>query len=254
MASGLPGADSSIPVTSQILGQSIIDLARNHFGSVPAFWGRYFTSPETKGTVEYHHAQENGPLNASGIRVLPVARQTLHVNGSQDEGAADAAANAADFLASFDANTLVNQGNTFYMFLDVEGQPSLSASYWSGWAQSLAQSSSNATGGKVILRPCIYAGPKDAATWTALRQAMANGADCGGAWMARYLKTGCSQFPDWNDAFVTPAGGAPCPILLWQYAGDCCNGSIDCSQTNPARDPQAELLQYLVLPPPAAAS
>ena len=85
----------------------------------------------------------------------------------------------------------------------------------------------------------------------ALRQAMANGADCGGAWVARYLNDGCTRFPDWDDAFVTPAGGAPCPILIWQYAGDCCSGSIDCSQTNPELDPNASLLQYLALPPVA---
>jgi hypothetical protein len=250
MASGLPGADSASPVTSQLGGQGLIDVARNHFGAVPAFWGRYFTSPETKSSVEYHHAVEGAALSASGIRVLPVARQTLRVNGTAEDGAADAAGNAADFLASFGADYLVTQGNTFFVFLDVEGQPSLSADYYTGWAQALAASSSSATGGKVTLRPCIYAEPKDTATWVALKQAMANGADCGGAWVARYLDDGCTRIPDWNDAFVTPAGGAPCPLLIWQYAGNCYgNGGIDCSQTNPALDANDELLRFLVLPP-----
>jgi hypothetical protein len=234
-------------------GQGLIDLARSHFGTVPAFWGRYFTSPETTGSVEYHHALEGAALNASGIRVLPVARQTTHVNGTADEGAADAAANAADFLASFGASYLVTLGNVFYMFLDVEGSPSLSADYYTGWAQALAASSNSATGGAVTLRPCLYAEPKDAPTWAALKQAMANGADCGGAWVARYLNDGCTRFPDWNDAFVTPDGGAPCPILLWQYAGNCYgNGGIDCSQTNPALDPNETLLKFLALPPAAS--
>jgi hypothetical protein len=251
MANGLPGADSASPVTSQVGGQGLIDVARNHFGAVPAFWGRYFTSIETKGDVEYHHATEGAALNASGIRVLPVARQTLRVNGTAADGAADGAANAADVLASFGADYLVTLGNTFFVFLDVEGNPSLSADYYTGWAQAIAASSSAATGGRVSLRPCVYAEPKDAPTWEALRQAMANGADCGGAWVARYLNDGCTRFPDWDDAFVTPAGGAPCPILIWQYAGDCCSGSIDCSQTNPELDPNASLLQYLALPPVA---
>lgn len=249
MASGLPGADSAAPVTSQLGGQGLIDLARSHFGAVPAFWGRYFTSTATEGSVEYHHAVEGAALNSAGIRVLPVARQTLRVNGTADGGAADGAANAADFLESFGVDYLVTQGNTFYVFLDVEGNPSLSADYYSGWAQALSASSSAATGGRVTLRPCVYAEPKDAPTWVALRQAMADGADCGGAWVARYLNDGCSRFPDWNDAFVTPDGGTPCPILIWQYAGNCYgNGGIDCSQTNPALDANDELLRYLVLP------
>jgi hypothetical protein len=250
MANGLPGADSSVPVTSHVQGQGLIPLATAHLSAVPSFWGRYFTSPETTDSVEYHHALESAPLNAAGIRVLPVARQTLNVNGTAAQGSADAAANAADLLDTFGADYLATLGNVFFMFLDVEGVPSLSAGYYTAWAQTLAASSSNATGGKIKVRPCLYATQADRATWQALAQAMANGADCGGAWVARYLDSGCSEFPAWDDAFVNPIGGAPCPILAWQYAGNCYgDGGIDCSQTNPALDPHLSLLDFLVIPP-----
>jgi len=256
MAKGLPGADSSIPVTSQVEGEGLIALATNHFGAVPAFWGRYFTSTTSNTPAEYHHVLEGPPLSASGIRVLPVARQTRNVNGTTEQGATDGAANAADLLASFGASAMVSQGNVFYIFLDVEGDPttdspSLSAAYYTGWAQAVTATSTSATNGQVTIRPCIYATQGDGVTWAALTQAMASGADCGGAWMARYLTSGCSEFPDWNDEFVTPRSGMPqnCPILAWQFAGNCLSGSIDCSQTNPALDPNETLLKFLMLPP-----
>jgi hypothetical protein len=249
VANGLPGVDSSVPVTSQLQGQDLIQLAISQFNAVPAFWGRYFTSPQTVGNVEYRHALESAALNAAGIPVLPIAHQTLKVGSTAVQGAADAAANAADLLATFGADALAAQGNTFFMFLDVEGKPSLSVDYYTAWAQALAQTSSDATGGRVTLRPCIYAARGDNPTWQALAQAMANGADCGGAWIARYPDGGCAAVPDWDDALVTPATGAPCPILAWQYAGDCAGGSLDFSQTNPALDPLATLLNFLVLPP-----
>lgn len=249
MANGLPGVDSSVPVTSQVQGQSLIQLAIGQFDTVPAFWGRYFTSPQTAGNVEYRHALESAALNAAGIPVLPIARQTLNVGGTALQGAADAAANTADFLATFGADALAAQGSTFFMFLDVEGAPSLSVDYYTAWAQALAQSSSDATGGQVTFRPCIYASQGDDSTWQALAQAIANGADCGGAWIARYPDGGCDAVPDWDDALVTPGTGMPCPILAWQYAGDCAGGGLDFSQTNPALDPQATLLDFLFLPP-----
>jgi hypothetical protein len=249
VAIGLPGVDSSVPVTSQVQGQDLIQLAISQFDAVPAFWGRYFTSPQTTGSVEYRHAVESAALNASGIRVLPIARQTRNVNGSAAQGAADAAGNAEDFLSSFGADALAAQGDTFYMFLDVEGRPSLSLDYYSAWAKGLTETSGDATGGKVTIRPCIYANRSDIATWQVLAQAVANGVDCGGAWIAHYISGGCNAVPDWDDNLVKPEIGAPCPILAWQYAGDCAGGSLDLSQTNAALDPYATLLDFLVLPP-----
>jgi hypothetical protein len=245
MAFGFPAVDSCTPVTSQLVA-----TAAGTFGTAPAFWGRYFTSPTTGGTVEYHHAAENGPLNAAGIRVLPVARQTGRVNLTDVEGAQDGADNAADFLETFGSAYLAAQGGVFLIFLDVEGAPSLSADYYAGWAQAVASQSNAATGGGVTLRPAVYATQADQPTWAALEQATAAGAACAGLWIARYIENGCSQMPAWDDGFITPAGGVPCPILAWQYAGDC--GNLDLSQTNPEIDIQGLLLNLLVLPPPPA--
>jgi len=61
--------------------------------AVPAFWGKYFTSIETTGNVEYRHTQENPVLAQANICLLPIARQTPRVSGSSADGSADAASN-----------------------------------------------------------------------------------------------------------------------------------------------------------------
>jgi hypothetical protein len=249
MAQGQPGADSSSPVTT-----SLIQAATKLFGATPAFWGRYFTSVETAGGVEYRHAAENQPLNAAGIRLLPIARQTVNVDGSLQKGIEDGIANAKDFITTFAASFLASQGGRFYMFLDVEGSPSLSPDYFTGWAQGLAEESaslsSGLSSGSVRLLPCIYATQSDAATWAALAAAQGAGVQCMGAWIARYCSTGC-ETGEWSSLIVTPISPEPFPwpILAWQYAGNCLNGIIDCSQTNPSLDAQSQLLDFLVLPP-----
>src|SRR5262245_45386197 len=104
MAKGKPGADSSVIVTNQIGGKDLIALATELYGEAPVFWGRYFTSTSTGGSVEYRHLKENQPLRDSSIRVLPIARQTKNVNGTQSDGSADAENNADDLLATFGAD------------------------------------------------------------------------------------------------------------------------------------------------------
>ncbi len=245
MAQGSPGADSCTPVTA-----GMIQEAQTLFGAMPVFWGRYFTSIATTGTVEYRGADENQPLNCAGIRVLPVGRQTSRVNGSTEQGLADGSANAKDFIETFTPQALIAQGGVFYMFLDVEGSPSLSQDYFTGWAQGLAQVAQSLSGGAVQILPCIYGAWSDIRTWSAVAAAMESGVPCKGAWISRYY-SGLATMGDWLDHLVTPQAPAPfpCPILAWQYAGDCLNGQIDCSQTNPAIDYETALLPYLVLPP-----
>jgi hypothetical protein len=249
MARGLPGADSSTPVTGEM-----IESATALLGATPAFWGRYFTSVATTGTVEYRHAQENAPLNQAGVRLLPIARQTDRVNGSMDRGIADGIANARDFITTFTSGALASQGGQFLMFLDVEGPPapSLSQDYFTGWAQGLSQESLAASGGSVQILPCVYGTQSDVKTWSAVAGAMATGAECHGAWIARF-RTGKCTMGDWDPSIVTPASPVPfpCPILAWQYAGNCLEGRIDCSQTNPNIDARSQLLAFLVLPPGA---
>jgi hypothetical protein len=137
MAAGMPGADSSTLVTSQIGGRNLIELATEALGAKPVVWGRYFTSVATTGVVEYRHLKENQPLRTDGIRVLPIARQTKRVNGSVADGSADATANAEDLILTFGADYLASQGGQVFMFLDVESTPSLSVAYYQGWAGTL---------------------------------------------------------------------------------------------------------------------
>jgi hypothetical protein len=247
MARGLPGADSSIPVTSEL-----IESAASLLGATPVFWGRYFTSVSTAGTVEYRHAQENAPLNQAGVRLLPIARQTLNVNGSMELGIADGIANARDFIATFTSGVLASQGGQFLMFLDVEPSLSLSQDYFTGWAQGLAQEAQTASGGSVRIMPCVYGNQGDVSTWSAIAGAMSAGVECHGAWIARF-RTGKCTMGDWNAKIVTPASPTPfpCPILAWQYAGECLDRRIDCSQTNPNIDVESQLLAFLALPPAA---
>lgn len=248
MAKGNPGADSSSPVTD-----SLISTATQQFGQAPKFWGRYFTSPTTSGEVEYRHGSESPVLASHNIRLLPVARQTTRVAGSEQEGVSDAEANVSDFLDTFGQSYLASQGGQFLLFLDVEGNPSvgspsLSLDYYLGWAKTLVSYSQSQTGNAVTILPCVYGTHFDTQTWENVVAANAQGATCHGAWIARYYYSGCEQ-PDWNDSVIMPTVSLPCEVLLWQYQEDCCGGAIDCNQTNPSVDTQTLLLDKLLLPP-----
>jgi hypothetical protein len=252
MASGRPVVDSSVPVTTQINGVSLLGLAQQLFDEPPVLWGRYFTSTTATGNVEYRHLKENQPLRDLGIRVLPIARQTLHVNGSQPEGSVDAASNVDDLIATFGADYLASQGGQFLLFLDVEGAPPLAAAYYFGWATTLVQHSHDSTGGKVTILPCVYGVQSDDTTWNNLNEACGRGADCHGAWIARWRESGCKRPLSFDPAIVSPRIRLPCKILLWQYSDGCYgDGGFDCDQTNPEIDLQQDLLSKCILPPPS---
>src|SRR5215813_7755876 len=106
MAIGSPGADSSNLVTRLIDGRPMVDVAAELFGQMPVLWGRYFTSVGTTGLVEYRARRENQTLRDRNIRVLPIARQTRHVNGTEALGSADARLNAEDLIKTFGADYL----------------------------------------------------------------------------------------------------------------------------------------------------
>jgi hypothetical protein len=248
MSRGYPGADSSSPVTS-----ALIDSASQLFGATPLLWGRYFTSAETAGTVEYRHAAESPVLAQHGIRLLPIARQTENVGGTEQQGTTDAQGNVDDLLDTFDQSYLAALGGEFLMFLDVEGtpssgSPSLALDYYLGWARTLEDYSRARSGNAVTILPCVYGRQGDDDTWNTVVAAAAQGAGCHGGWVARYYYGSCSM-SDWQDSLVLPTVALPFPILLWQYAENCCQGAIDCNQTNPNVDAQTLLLQRLVLPP-----
>jgi hypothetical protein len=255
MAKGKPGADSSVLVTNQIQGKNLIQLATELFGETPVFWGRYFTSASTSGNVEYRHLKENSILRQNGTRVLPIARQTRNVNGTQAEGSTDAEANAEDLITTFGKDYLASQGGQFLMFLDVEGSPSLSSAYFLGWAQTLPSYSADITGGTVKLFPCVYATRSDDVTWQAVASCAVQGVLCSGAWIARWVNHGCAGLNDWDNGKVTPDVQLPCEILVWQYSDDCWGGAgFDCDQANPSIDVDQDLLSKLVLPPDTSAT
>ena len=251
MARGLPGADSSVPVTFQINGRSLIDLATDLFGEIPVVWGRYFTSSSTGGTVEYRHRRENEPLRNRGTRVMPIARQTKHVRRDESLGVADAKNNVKDVITTFGADYLKDQGGKFLLFLDVEGDPSMSEDYYRGWAKTLVYHSSTFSNGAVTIVPGIYATQGDDTTWRALKAAAATGVPCEGVWVARWRIRGCGALLDFdaNMGLVRPNVALPCEILLWQYADDCHGGNgFDCNEINPNID-VAAFLKKCVLPP-----
>jgi hypothetical protein len=247
VSQGLPVADSSSPVTAEL-----ISAATQLFGAAPAAWGRYFTGPTTAGTVEYRHAAESAVLAAAGIRLLPVARQTRDVGSGQQHGVSDAQQNVADLLDTFTPTALAAQGGEFLLFLDVEGNPSagspsLALDYYLGWAETVTAYSRSQTDGAVTVLPAVYARQGDDATWNVLVAAQAQGAACHGVWVARYYYSSCSM-TDWDSALVQPDVALPFDIPLWQYAENCCQGRIDCSQTNPTVDIQTLLLDRLIRP------
>jgi|SRR5580704_9140814 hypothetical protein len=234
------GADTAFPVTSALIQSATAILTE-----APAFWGRYFTSPQTSGDVEYRHALEDAILAISGIRVLPIARQTNHVGGTAATGQADGAANGFDLLKTFGEKYLADQCGSVMIFLDVEGSgPShLSTDYYTGWCAGLAAASS-----VVGFTPCVYGIPGDAVTWTALARAIAAGAPCGGLWLARPL-LGVTEPQAWRTDIV-PSIEPGAPVLLWQYAFPIKGGvQIDRDLANPGIDAEADLLAHLVPPP-----
>src|SRR5215467_16389749 len=109
MTIGSPGADSSNLVTRFIGDKPMVDVAAELFGQMPVLWGRYFTSVATSGLVEYRARRENQALRDRNIRVLPIARQTKHVDGTLAHGNADAQLNVEDLIKTFSPLDEVDQ-------------------------------------------------------------------------------------------------------------------------------------------------
>ncbi len=249
MAVGSPGADSSNLVTRLINGKPMVDVAAEMFGQMPVLWGRYFTSVATTGLVEYRGRRENQALRDRNIRVLPIARQTRHVDGTQARGSADAQLNVEDLIKTFGADYLKSQGGTFIMFLDVEGSPSLSTDYYLGWARTLVDHSQSFSNGAVTVVPGVYATHSDDTTWRAVADAGERGVKSQGAWIARWRRRGCSGLLEWDPDIVQPNVKLPCEVLLWQYSDECHGGDgFDCNETNPNLGLQ-DILSLCVLPP-----
>jgi hypothetical protein len=258
MSVGRPCADSAAMVSHRIEGKNLVDQATKMLGETPILWGRYFTNSSGGGDAEYRHLRENELLRGKGIRVLPIARQTGNVSGSQADGSDDASRNADDILNTFGVNHLESMGGEVVMFLDVEGAPPLSPSYWTGWARTVVARSGASSDNKVKILPCLYATQGDKKTWQALADAVNAApveAACHGAWVARWRIRGHDnpsdvRPPEFDPEIVNPAITLPCPILLWQYADEILgSGGFDCDQTNPNVDIDGLLVSKCVLPP-----
>jgi len=239
-ARGAPGVDSEARVT-----QADVDLATQSFKTAPVFWGRYFSTPTTGGPVEYNPVAENAILHAAGIFVLPIARQTAAVGGSERQGESDGRVNAAALIAAFGLSYLVSQGGEFLMFLDVEPEHPLSADYYQGWCKGLASIAP-----AITIHPCVYTNQANEKTWIALNVAAAAGTPCHGLWVAHYIVQGVFEpLGDWSVKDTAPSPPVAAPVLIWQYVGDAFKGRFDCDQVSPTLDLEKDLLRYLILPP-----
>jgi hypothetical protein len=247
MAKGKPGADSLPPVTHQINGKNLVDQAISFFGKTPVFWGRYFKQKTTTSTDEYHTA-ENHLLGSNDIRLLPIGRQTTHVDAGKKTGTQDGRDNAEAVLSVFGVDYLASKATKFLMFLDVEGgNHRLSSDYYTGWAGAVTDRSLELSNEKVEILPAVYATQGDTPTWKAI---VKSGMPCAGAWVARWPKSGCVALPDWSK-FKPPTVAIPCDVLIWQYSDDCLGGSgFDCNEVNPNIDLNKDLLAKLI-PVPA---
>jgi hypothetical protein len=243
MSQGIPGADSTDQITN-----TLIEEATQLIGAPPQFWGRYFCSPSNPSPYEYRHVNENGTLRENNIKLLPIAEQTWRVAGSEHEGAFDARGNVDDLIETFGADYLAGIGQEFLMFLDVEGSPpsnpSLSATYYAGWAQTLSSYSQQKAAGRFTILPAVYASRDDDQTWQTLQQ---NVAPCHAIWIAAY-GSNSPGLPGWDVSRTTPQGAQlTCPILAWQYAGNLgSDQSLDCNLSNPS---ESGLMERLIAPP-----
>jgi hypothetical protein len=232
MATGLPGVDSCSHVTS-----TMITNAYNQFGRNPAFWGRYFTDYTTGSDCEYSASAESSLLRNAGIKVLPIARQTANVGGTEQQGYTDGVKNVNDLILTFGSSKIPSAGA--YFFLDVEYGTPLSAEYYFGWARGIMSTSDYVT-------PCIYASRSDTTTFKALEKALTDyGMGCNGLWIAGWFGSGCYSLPDWDtySSMHTPSYSISTPVLLWQFAAYCNNMDLD--EINPN---QSSLLNHLITP------
>lgn len=234
------GIDSLSPVSHIILEQASIEITQ-----VPSFWGRYFTSTSTKGTGEYQHKTENPVLSETGIRILPIARQTNHVHDTEEHGFRDGLENALDIIATFGAEYLAEIGGKFRIFLDVEGSQMshLSVGYYTGWCKGLRRAPE-----EIEFIPCVYGIPGDSLTWMSLQKAIDNNnATCGGVWLSRpYLSV---KEPKQWEKHMLSSYDLDIPILIWQYLFGDKTRAFDRNIVNPELADATEFLSTLILPP-----
>jgi hypothetical protein len=247
--SNFPAADLSGTVSAPLIQE-----ATQVLGAKPVFMGRYFKNPQNPEVAQYHGKVENPILRGAGIPVSCLARQTPRVGGTKEDGIADGVWNMAAIIEAFGLSYLHGLGYDPLVFLDVEPQTPMSATYYEGWADALRSH------GEFVPRPlpsftlrftpAIYINKGDDPSWRALALAMRQGAQCFGAWVAHYIDQ--TAPPAWDPSQVnpTPPVHAPCPIIGWQYFGDYQGGDLDFSILEPN---SAAATLRLMIPAPAQA-
>lgn len=245
------GVDSLVPSDAALLANS---QSGAYLGRAPQFWGRYFYAPgqlNTSGYRDSHYsAAENAMLRSRGIRVLPIARQTSHVN-QPNQAQRDASLNVQAIFEIFSAQYLSGADPNVLVFLDVEQESPMTAAYYSAWSDSLIREAAQLSQGRVKFHPAVYGSRGDNQTWSELKQAMITGAVCDGIWIARYF---ASQKPrPWNDSLVDPSVPLDCPILAWQYWASADGAPEDLNfDTNLASPAHFDILIDRLIMPPAA--
>jgi hypothetical protein len=234
---GVPGADSLDPVDTQISGSDLVELSRRVYGQYPVFWARYF---QVQG--DNYRAAETDLFRAGSIRVLPIARQGKTSLIGQALGENDADGNVSSLLRSFPASSLeATRTLEFFFFLDVEASYRFDKDYYVGWSRKIREISRARTDNKVTALPCIYSSQGAKHVWQSLQEAINEGAQCFGAWVARYKHgdCACTAVGDWEDEFTFIPSSVP--VLIWQYDQGCharkvegrCIGGFDNNHVNP---------------------
>lgn len=233
MTIGPLGVDATHPVNTNLL-----EYAKEMTNGVATpFFGRYFKGPGNPETIQYQPKIENSILHAAGVKLLPYARQTNHVNGSLALGQADGQHNVDAYFAAIPAAAVAAQGGEAFIFLDIEPGNDASEDYYLGWAQTVVSHSQAASAGAAKLLPCAYLNrANNVPSLSRIQQAMGKGAECHGIMVAAYMGKGGTTPPtiyDWTDARTKPPVNIGVPIIAWQW-WDTYRGSLDGVQFNPA--------------------
>jgi hypothetical protein len=245
------GIDSIVPSSAALLATA---RSNDYLSRLPQFWGRYFYAPgqiNSSGHPDTHYApSENALLRANNIRLLPVARQTANVT-QPNKAKTDAEKNAAAIFEVFSAQYLSGADPDVLVFLDVEQNTPLAAGYYKTWSDTIISEANRISIGRVRFHPAVYGSRGDATTWTALKQAMVDGAVCDGVWIARYYYPTPVPKP-WSDQLTTPTVALACPILAWQYWASPDHAPATANlDTNLASPAHADILIDRLIMPPA---
>jgi hypothetical protein len=224
--------------------EASLAFATDKLGQKPVFWGRYFKTAADTSSGEYQAHLEANFFNGHNIKVLPVGRQTAHVNTpDRDLGHTDGLNNAAALIAGFGQDLLAAMPEVA-VFLDAEIDNPLNHVYFQGWSAGLLEGGQ----GTVKFAPCVYGHHNDATTWGELHQAMAAGARCDATWIV-FMQS--AEFPigPWQPTFRGKNMADDIKVAIAQRILDLTDDdgrTYDFDLVNP--DLQEWLLPRLVLP------